>query len=228
VSDQIISCEGLTKTFRSGAEELKILDGVDFELQRGSICTVLGPSGSGKSTFLAILGSLERFDSGTVRVCGYDLGMLPEKSLHVFRKAIVGFVFQFHFLLNDFTALENIALPRYIAGTTRAEAWASARKLLDLVGLSERATHYPSQLSGGERQRVAIARALVNEPTIVLADEPTGNLDAANAKEVADLIRELPSATGTTVVLVTHDAELAAVGSSSYSLKGGALECLRS
>ncbi len=228
MNDPIISCKSLTKTFRSGAEELKILDAVNFELRKGSICTVLGPSGSGKSTFLAILGSLERFDSGTVRVSGYDLGMLPEKSLHIFRKEIIGFVFQFHFLLNDFTALENVALPRYVAGIPRAEAWASARKLLDLVGLSERAAHYPSQLSGGERQRVAIARALVNAPAIVLADEPTGNLDAASAKEVTDLIRELPSATGTTVVLVTHDAELAAVGSTSYSLKGGALECLRS
>ncbi len=228
MSDPIISCKSLTKTFRSGAEKLKILESVDFQLEKGSICTVLGPSGSGKSTFLAILGSLERFDSGVVRVCGYDLGTMPEKSLHVFRKDIVGFVFQFHFLLNDFTALENIALPRYAAGIPRAEAWDSARKLLNLVGLSDRAAHYPSQLSGGERQRVAIARALVNKPSIVLADEPTGNLDAASAKEVAKLISELPTATGTTVVLVTHDAELAALGSTSYSLKGGALECLRS
>lgn len=217
----------MTKTFHSGTEVLRILDRADFYLQKGSICTVLGPSGSGKSTFLAILGSLERFDSGMVRVCGYDLGTMQEKSLHVFRRDTVGFVFQFHFLLNDFTALENVALPRYIAGIPRADAWASAKKLLALVGLSDRAGHYPSQLSGGERQRVAIARALVNDPSILLADEPTGNLDAASAKEIAKLMQELPAATGTTLVLVTHDAELAAVGSTSYSLKDGTLECLR-
>ncbi len=227
MNDPIIVCQGVTKTFQSGAEKLKILDGIDFELQKGSICTILGPSGSGKSTFLAILGSLERFDSGKVVVYGHDLGSMPEKSLHIFRREIVGFVFQFHFLLNDFTALENIALPRYMAGTPRSKAWASAQKLLDLVGLSARASHYPSQLSGGERQRVAIARALVNEPAILLADEPTGNLDAASAQDVANIIKELPATIGTTIVLVTHDRELAALGSTSYSLRAGKLEWLR-
>lgn len=227
MSEPIIKCQSLKKSFRSGAEELTILNGVDFELRRGSICTVLGPSGSGKSTFLAILGSLERFDAGSVSVCGYNLGEMQEKTLHLFRRDVVGFVFQFHFLLNDFTALENVALPRYVAGVSRSDAWASAQKLLDLVGLSDRAGHYPTQLSGGERQRVAIARALVNEPAILLADEPTGNLDAANASDVSKLMRQLPEATGTTLVLVTHDPELAAVGSTSFLLKGGALECLR-
>lgn len=227
MSESIIECRDLSKTFSSGTELLHILNHADFSLEKGSICTILGPSGSGKSTFLAILGSLERFDSGTVRVDGYDLYSMPEKTLSVFRREVVGFVFQFHFLLNDFSALENIALPGYMAGMSHAHAWGKAMDLLDLVGLKNRAHHYPSQLSGGERQRVAIARALINEPSIVLADEPTGNLDTANAKEVGALLQHLPSATNTTLVLVTHDSELAMIGSRSFLLKEGSFECLR-
>ncbi len=227
MNEPIIECKDLTKTFSSGAEVLRILDHADFMLERENICTILGPSGSGKSTFLAILGSLERFDSGTVRVDGYDLHMVPEKSLSVFRRNVVGFVFQFHFLLNDFTALENVALPGYMAGISRADAWEKATKLLDLVGLENRAHHYPSQLSGGERQRVAIARALINGPTIVLADEPTGNLDAASAEEVRSLLQRLPDVAKTTLVLVTHDSALATIGNTSHLLKGGHFECIK-
>jgi lipoprotein-releasing system ATP-binding protein len=203
------------------------LERADFSLDKGKICTILGPSGSGKSTFLAILGSLERFDSGSVRIDGYELQTLPEKSLFVFRRSVVGFVFQFHFLLNDFNALENVALPGYMAGLSRNEAWKRAQELLDLVGLRNRAHHYPSQLSGGERQRVAIARALINRPSVVLADEPTGNLDAASAKELRSLLQRLPNVAKTTLVLVTHDPELANIGDTSFLLKDGHFECIR-
>jgi len=227
VNDLIIECRALTKTFSSGAEVLHILERADFSLEKGKICTILGPSGSGKSTFLAILGSLERFDSGSVRVDGYELQTLPEKSLSFFRRRVVGFVFQFHFLLNDFSALENVALPGYMAGLPRKEAWKRAKELLDMVGLIHRAHHYPSQLSGGERQKVAIARALINEPSIVLADEPTGNLDAASSKELRTLLQRLPQVANTTLVLVTHDSELARIGDTSFLLKEGHFECIR-
>ncbi|HBK58132.1 MAG TPA: lipoprotein-releasing system ATP-binding protein LolD [Spirochaetaceae bacterium] len=223
----MIECRALTKTFSSGTEVLHILERADFSLDKGKICTILGPSGSGKSTFLAILGSLERFDSGSVRIDGYELQTLPEKSLFVFRRSVVGFVFQFHFLLNDFNALENVALPGYMAGLSRNEAWKRAQELLDLVGLRNRAHHYPSQLSGGERQRVAIARALINRPSVVLADEPTGNLDAASAKELRSLLQRLPNVAKTTLVLVTHDPELANIGDTSFLLKDGHFECIR-
>jgi len=227
VNDLIIECRALTKTFSSGAEVLHILERADFSLEKGKICTILGPSGSGKSTFLAILGSLERFDSGSVRVDGYELQTLPEKSLSVFRRSVVGFVFQFHFLLNDFSALENVALPGYMAGLPRKEAWKRAQELLDMVGLIHRSHHYPSQLSGGERQKVAIARALINEPSVVLADEPTGNLDAASSKELRLLLQRLPQVAKTTLVLVTHDSELARIGDTSFLLKEGHFECIR-
>jgi lipoprotein-releasing system ATP-binding protein len=227
VNDLIIECRALTKTFSSGAEVLHILERADFSLEKGKICTILGPSGSGKSTFLAILGSLERFDSGSVRVDGYELQTLPEKSLSVFRRSVVGFVFQFHFLLNDFSALENVALPGYMAGLPRKEAWKRAQELLDMVGLIHRSHHYPSQLSGGERQKVAIARALINEPSVVLADEPTGNLDAASSKELRTLLQRLPQVANTTLVLVTHDSELARIGDTSFLLKEGHFECIR-
>jgi len=187
VNKPIIKCQNLTKTFSTSVEALRILEGVDFTVEEGSIVTILGPSGSGKSTFLAILGSLERFDSGSVIVGGYDLGTLSEKELSTFRQTIVGFVFQFHFLLADFTALENVALPAYTRGISRAEAWRRAKELLEMVGLHNRSHHYPSQLSGGERQRVAIARALINNPSILLADEPTGNLDPASALDIKTL-----------------------------------------
>ncbi len=227
MNDLIIECRALTKTFSSGAEVLHILERADFSLEKGKICTILGPSGSGKSTFLAILGSLERFDSGSVRVDGYELQTLPEKSLSVFRRSVVGFVFQFHFLLNDFSALENVALPGYMAGLPRKEAWKRAQELLDMVGLIHRSHHYPSQLSGGERQKVAIARALINEPSVVLADEPTGNLDAASSKELRTLLQRLPQVANTTLVLVTHDSELARIGDTSFLLKEGHFECIR-
>jgi len=227
MNEPIIECINLTKTFQSGSQQLRILDNANFILEKGRICTILGPSGSGKSTFLAILGSLERFDSGTVRVGGHDVGSIPEKSLHNFRRTAIGFIFQFHFLLNDFTAAENIALPGFVAGLPRKQAWERADTLLDLVNLSERRNHYPLQLSGGERQRVAIARALINKPSVLLADEPTGNLDAKSAKEIVSLLQNMARSTSTTLVLVTHDAELAAIGNSSFLLRNGAFECLK-
>jgi len=227
VSEPVILCRNLKKTFPSGSETLHILNGLDFSLEKGQVCTILGASGSGKSTFLGILGSLEPFDEGKVSVGGFDLGSMRESMLHDFRRHVVGFVFQFHFLLNDFTALENVAIPAYMAGINRTDAWDRARTLLDMMGLRERLDHYPSQLSGGERQRAAIARALVNNPAVVLADEPTGNLDAANASAMRQLLAELPEKARTTLVIATHDPELAAIGSRSFLLKGGKLECLR-
>lgn len=219
----IVVCRELVKNFESQAETLHVLKGVDFELSPGSSCSIMGSSGSGKSTLLSILGGLERFDSGEVTVGNYALHQLAEKALPQFRSKVVGFVFQFHYLLKDFTAIENVALPAYMMGTPRKEAWAKAKSLLEKVGMSDRMGHFPSELSGGERQRTAIARALINDPLVVLADEPTGNLDAANAAAVEELLYGLPSLAGATIVLATHDPALAESADRRFMLFDGRL-----
>lgn len=219
----IVVCRGLIKNFESQAETLHVLKGLDFELSPASSCSIMGSSGSGKSTFLSILGGLERFDSGEVRVGSYELHRLAEKALPQFRSKVVGFVFQFHYLLKDFTAIENVALPAYMMGIPRKEAWEKAKNLLEKVGMADRMGHFPSELSGGERQRTAIARALINDPSVVLADEPTGNLDAANAAAVEVLLYGLPSLSGATIVLATHDSALAESADRRFTLFDGKL-----
>jgi len=223
MSDDIIVCGGVRKVFRSEAEELEILRGVDLTLARGDCASITGPSGCGKSTFLSILGGLDRPSSGTVVVGGVDLVRSDDEGLSAFRSRIVGFVFQFHYLLKDFTALENVMLPAYMLGGDRKAAIDKARPLLEAVGLGQRLSHVPAKLSGGERQRVAIARALVNDPGIVLADEPTGNLDRASAQAVEDLLFNLAALRGTTLLVVTHDPGMAERASRRFVLREGAL-----
>lgn len=220
----VIRCTNLAKSFSSQAETLHVLRGVDLFLPQGSSCVIMGASGSGKSTLLSILGGLERFDSGEVHVGTFALHSLAEKELPVFRSKYVGFVFQFHYLLKDFTALENVALPAFMGGLTKKESWQKAEKLLADVGLADRKNHFPSELSGGERQRAAIARALINSPLVVLADEPTGNLDASNADAIKELLFKLPEISGTTVILATHDARLAESARYRFLLSEGRLQ----
>lgn len=220
----IIECRGLEKCFSSKAETLRVLSGLDLSVPGSCSCAITGVSGSGKSTLLSILGGLDRPDAGEVRVGKYRLDQMEERKLPEYRSRQVGFVFQFHYLLKDFSALENVALPMYMAGASRAHAWERAGHLLEKVGLADRMDHFPSELSGGERQRAAIARALANEPLVVLADEPTGNLDPAHAESVRDLLLSLPAISGTAVVLATHDPHLAAAATLRFVLNAGRLE----
>ncbi len=224
MNDDVIRVESLYKIFRSEAEDLEILGGINLQLTRGDCASITGPSGCGKSTFLSILGGLDKPSSGEVSVGGVDLVRSSDDRLSAFRARTVGFVFQFHYLLKDFTALENVMLPAYMLTGDKKASIAKARPLLESVGLGERLNHVPAKLSGGERQRVAIARALVNDPEIVLADEPTGNLDRASALAVEELLFDMAARHGTTLLVVTHDPELAARASRRFILSSGALE----
>jgi lipoprotein-releasing system ATP-binding protein len=209
MSEAMITCAGLGKTFFNQAENLVVLDGLDFTVENGDILAITGPSGSGKSTFLSLLGGLDKPTRGSLTVGSWDLSNLSERRLTDYRGSFVGFVFQFHYLLRDFSALENVALPAHMRGMPRDEALERAAGLLRDVGLQDRMEHFPSQLSGGERQRAAIARSLINDPPLLLADEPTGNLDATNAQVVRDLLFDLVQRRGATLILVTHDMGLA-------------------
>ncbi|MDR1025013.1 MAG: ABC transporter ATP-binding protein [Treponema sp.] len=219
--DILVRVRDIVKNYVSGAETLHILRGLSFELRRGETVAVAGRSGSGKSTLLNILGGLDRSDAGTISVGGMELSSLPEGALAAYRKNQVGFIFQFHYLLKDFTALENVMLPAYIAGMKKKDALDRARALLQDLGLEDRTGHYPSQLSGGERQRVAVARSLVNDPDLVLADEPTGNLDPDNSAVVAELLYGSTKKWGKTLVVVTHDEKVAARAETRYTLTAG-------
>jgi lipoprotein-releasing system ATP-binding protein len=221
MSEPLVDCQGLEKTFASAAEELRVLRGVDFSVDSGSRVAISGASGCGKSTLLSILGGLDRPTGGILRVGEVRLDQIAERDLTGYRATKVGFVFQFHYLLKDFSALENVALPAYMRGEKKADAYAKAAGLLCDMGLSERLDHLPSKLSGGERQRAAIARALVNSPSLVLADEPTGNLDSASSRSVRELLFGLSGRYGTTLILVTHDKELAAGADIRYILEDG-------
>jgi len=204
----MLRVEGVTKTFETGPTTLDVLRGVNLEITRSEILAIVGPSGVGKSTLLHIMGTLDRPTEGRVTIDGTDVFSLPDEAMAAFRNRTVGFVFQFHHLLRELTALENVMMPCLIAGATGQDAARSARAMLDRVGLGDRATHRPGELSGGEEQRIAVARALVNGPSVIMADEPSGNLDRANARDLHDLIWELRESLGQTFVIVTHNPEL--------------------
>ncbi|MDR1390571.1 MAG: ABC transporter ATP-binding protein [Treponema sp.] len=221
--DNIIQAQGLVKNYASGDETLNILKSLSFTLKKGATASVCGKSGCGKSTLLNILGGLDKSDAGTITVDGTEISSLGESDLTEYRKHKVGFIFQFHYLLRDFTALENVMLPAYIAGLSKKEAVEKARALIADLKITNREHHYPSQLSGGERQRVAVARAMVNNPALVLADEPTGNLDSEHSAQVAELLYTEAEKRHTSLVVVTHDEKVAARAQLSYELSGGAL-----
>ena len=220
---EVLHCKDLTKSFNSGPIRVDVLKGVNFSVTDSSKVAIVGASGSGKSTLMHLLGGLDLPNSGTVRVCGKDMSTLSDADRGRLRNQSLGFVYQFHHLLPEFTALENVAMPLLVRGILITEATNRAQEVLSRVGLSERAKHKPTELSGGERQRVAIARALVTNPKVILADEPTGNLDRKNAVQVQELMLELNEEFGTAIVIVTHDYDIAETMSSTYLLEDGVL-----
>lgn len=203
----MIDIKGITKSFGS----LQVLKGIDLHINKGEVVSIVGPSGAGKTTLLQIMGTLDKPDGGTVVVDGIDVGSLSAKKLSDFRNRHIGFVFQFHQLLPEFTALENVMIPAYISGKGTREAKQRAMELLEFMNLADRASHKPAELSGGEKQRVAVARALVNNPAVVFADEPSGSLDSKNKAELHQLFFELRDKFGQTFVIVTHDEHLASI-----------------
>ncbi len=216
----MIELQGITKSF--GA--LQVLKGVDLQVEQGEVVSIIGPSGAGKTTLLQIMGTLDRPDSGRVTIGGVAVEQLKERELASFRNRHIGFVFQFHQLLPEFTALENVMIPAFIAGRTRKESEVEARKLLDFMGLTERAQHKPKELSGGEKQRVAVARALINRPDVILADEPSGSLDTRNKEELYHLFFDLRQQLGQTFVIVTHDEGLAQMTDRTIHIVDGVIQ----
>ena len=215
----MIDIQGITKSFGS----LQVLKGIDLHIGRGEVVSIVGPSGAGKTTLLQIVGTLDRPDSGEVVIDGVKVGGLNKKKLADFRNRHIGFVFQFHQLLPEFTALENIMIPAVIGGASKKTAEQRARELLRFMNLEDRASHKPSELSGGEKQRVAVARALVNNPAVVLADEPSGSLDSKNKEELHRLFFDLRDKFGQTFVIVTHDEQLAKITDRTIAMKDGML-----
>ena len=213
----MIKLEGITKSFGS----LQVLKGIDLEINKGEIISIVGPSGAGKTTLLQIMGTLDEPDAGVVQIDGTVVSRMKEKELSAFRNKNIGFVFQFHHLLPEFTALENVCMPAWIKGVPRKEAEKKALGLLELMGLQDRISHKPAELSGGEQQRVSVARALVNDPKIILADEPSGNLDTLTKNELHRLFFTLREELGQTFVIVTHDTGLAEMSDRQIHLKDG-------
>ena len=213
----MIELQNITKSFGS----LQVLKGIDLTIEKGEVVSIVGPSGAGKTTLLQIIGTLDRPDTGSVFVDSIDVTSLSQKALSDFRNRHLGFVFQFHQLLPEFTAIENIMIPAYIAGTSNKKAKQRAEELLQFMGLSDRAHHKPAELSGGEQQRVAVARALVNNPAVILADEPSGSLDSKNKQELHQLFFDLRDKFGQTFVIVTHDEGLAELTDRTIHLKDG-------
>lgn len=213
----MIKAENITKSFGN----LQVLKGINLHIQEGEIVSVVGASGAGKTTLLQIIGTLMKKDSGTVLISGTNIDTLKEKQLARFRNQSIGFIFQFHHLLPEFTAFENVCIPGYIARKSRKEVESAAAELLGFLNLTDRITHKPSELSGGEQQRVAVARALINNPAVILADEPSGNLDSQNKKELHELFFKLRGKYNHTFMIVTHDKELAAMSDRMIQLKDG-------
>ncbi|HKL96982.1 MAG TPA: ABC transporter ATP-binding protein [Paludibacteraceae bacterium] len=213
----MIVAKNITKSF----DTLQVLKGVDLHIASREIVSIMGPSGAGKTTLLQLLGTLDRPDSGTIHIDGTDVLNLGERALSAFRNQHVGFVFQFHQLLPEFTALENVMMPALIAGTTFKAAQAEANRLLDYLKLSDRIYHKPSELSGGEKQRVAVARALINKPSVILADEPSGSLDSKNREELHRLFFDLRDNFNQTILIVTHDMELASISDRVILMRDG-------
>ena len=201
----MIEIQGITKSFG----ELQVLKGINLIIYKGEVVSVVGPSGAGKTTLLQIMGTLDKADGGSVAINGIEVGSLKEKELSAFRNKQIGFVFQFHQLLPEFTALENVMIPALIGGVSSDKAMKKAKETLDFLGLAERASHKPAELSGGEKQRVAVARALINDPAVIFADEPSGSLDSKNKEELHQLFFDLRDKLGQTFVIVTHDEDLA-------------------
>ncbi|MCX6259894.1 MAG: ABC transporter ATP-binding protein [Bacteroidia bacterium] len=213
----MIRTVGITKSYG----ELKVLKGIDIEIKDKEVVSIVGASGAGKTTLLQIVGTLDKPDNGTVSYNTTDTGRLRGKALAAFRNTNIGFVFQFHQLLPEFTAIENVCIPAYIAGKSKAEAEARAAEILGFLNLSDRLEHKPSELSGGEQQRVAVARALINNPSVILADEPSGNLDSENKNELHKLFFRLRDSFGQTIVIVTHDRQLAGMSDRILTIKDG-------
>jgi lipoprotein-releasing system ATP-binding protein len=216
----MIKLEGITKSFGS----LQVLKGIDLEINKGEIVSIVGPSGAGKTTLLQIMGTLDEPDAGTVQIDGTVVSRMKEKELSAFRNKNIGFVFQFHQLLPEFTALENVMIPALIAGVSSKEANDRATKILDFMGLVDRASHKPNELSGGEKQRVAVARALINDPAVILADEPSGSLDTHNKEDLHQLFFDLRDRLGQTFVIVTHDEGLAKITDRTVHIVDGMIK----
>ena len=215
-----VSVRGLKKSYNT----LQVLKGIDLDIEKGEVVAIVGASGAGKSTLLHIIGTLDKAESGTVNISGTAIQSLKSKSLAAFRNKHLGFIFQFHQLLPEFTAIENVCIPAFIAGTSIKQATERATQLLDYLGMSPRKDHKPSALSGGEQQRVAVARALMNNPDLILADEPSGNLDSNNAKELHELFFKLRKEFNQTFIIVTHNNELAQMSDRILHIKDGVME----
>lgn len=213
----MITVEGITKSFGS----LKVLKGIDLHVEKGEIISIVGASGAGKTTLLQIIGTLDKADSGTVYINNENLSKLNDSRLSDFRNKNIGFVFQFHQLLPEFTALENVMIPALIAKTKESQAKSKAKELLDMLGLADRIEHKPNELSGGEKQRVAVARSLINNPAVILADEPSGSLDTENKEELHQLFFKLRDTLGQTFVIVTHDEHLASITDRTVHMRDG-------
>ncbi len=224
--NKILTVKNLEKTYKTDIETLTVLKNLNFEAVEGSKTAIVGESGSGKSTLLNIIGSIDTATGGTVQAGTWNLTSLSEREKSEYRSSFLGLVFQFHYLLKDFTALENVFMPAFMAGVPRKTAEEKARALLEDVGLSKRISHLPSELSGGERQRVAVARALINDPPLILADEPTGNLDPANAVLISELLFSMADKYKKTLILVTHDLKIAEKCADRYTIADGRLEKL--